>query len=103
MTVLGELVAGGMSDRELEREVFARIEPWIELVEGKLTELVAGSGLAAIVPARDVAFAIVAVYLGVDMLSHNEDDSAAAAALLALGIRYAPIADALVGSRRGGE
>ena len=32
VTVLAELVAGGVSDRELGRAVVARIEPWIELV-----------------------------------------------------------------------
>ena len=32
VTVLGELVAGGVSDRELGREVVARIEPWIAMV-----------------------------------------------------------------------
>ncbi len=101
VTVLGELVAGGMSDRELGRQVFARIDPWIGLVEGKLTELLAASPLGAMVPARDVAFAIVALYLGVDMLSHLAEDNAAAESLLDLGIRYAPLAALLIPDRRG--
>jgi AcrR family transcriptional regulator len=98
--VLGELVAGGMSDRLLGREVFARIEPWIEIVEDKLSELLVGSVFAALIPQRDVAFAFVALYLGVDMLSHLEEDRAAAESLLDLGIRYAPLAGALLPSQR---
>jgi AcrR family transcriptional regulator len=92
VTVLGELVAGGVSDRALGREVFARIEPWIDLVEDKLAELTSGSPIRAMVPPRDVAFAIVALYLGVDMLSHPGQDRAAAESLLDLGITYAPLA-----------
>ncbi len=47
-----------MSDREPGRAVFARIDPWIALVERWLTELLADSPLGAVVPARDVGFAI---------------------------------------------
>ncbi len=100
VTVLGELVAGGMSDRELGREVVARIDPWITMVQDKLEKLLAGSALAAIVPPRDVAFAIVALYLGIDMLSQLTGDQAAAESLLDLGIRYAPIAGALLPSQQ---
>ena len=56
--------------------------------------------LAAIVPPRDVAFAIVALYLGVDMLSQLEGDQTAAESLLDLGIRYAPLAGALLPSQQ---
>ncbi len=98
VTVLGALVAGGMSDRELGREVAARIHPWIEMVELKVHELIAGSVLEAIVPPREIAFAIVSLYLGIDMLSHLEDDRGAAESLLDLGTRYAPIGDALLPS-----
>src|ERR1700728_4208079 len=51
VTVLGEMVAGGMSDPDLGREVMARIQPWIELVERKVRELAAGSLLESMVPA----------------------------------------------------
>lgn len=100
VTVLAELVAGGMSDRELGRGVVARIEPWIALVQDKLTELLTGSVLEAIVPPRDIAFAIVALYLGIDMLSQLDDDQTAAESLLDLGVRYAPLAGALLPSGR---
>ena len=102
MTVLGELVAGGVSDRELGREVFARIEPWIGLVERKLDELLAGSPLESLVPSRDIAFAIVALYLGIDMLSHLQEDDGAATSLLGVAVGNAALAQALIATRRSG-
>jgi hypothetical protein len=45
---------------------------------------------------RDAAFAIVALYLGMDMLSHLEGDHTRTGALLDLGTRQAPLADALL-------
>jgi AcrR family transcriptional regulator len=103
VTVLGEMVAAGVSNPELGGQVVAGLEPWVELVERKVRELLAGSLLAAIVPPRDVAFAIIALYLGIDMLSHLEGDHARAESLLDLGVHYAPLAAALIPSRPAEE
>jgi AcrR family transcriptional regulator len=100
VTVLGEMVAGGASSPELGSRIVARLEPWIEMVERKVRELVAGSLPEALVPPRDVAFAIIALYLGIDMLSHLEGDHARAESLLDLGVRYAPLAEALLAFQR---
>jgi AcrR family transcriptional regulator len=81
VTVLAEMVAGGVSDAELGGEVVARVQPWI-------------------LPARDLAFAIIALYLGVDMLSQLEGDHARAESLLDLGRRYAPLAGVVLPSQR---
>ena len=103
VTVLGEMVAGGVSDAELGAEVVARLQPWIDLVAGKLRDLLAGSPFESMLPAGDMAFAIVALYLGVDMLSHLEGEHARAESLLGLGERYAPLLGALLPSQPEGE
>ena len=103
VTVLGEMVAGGVTDAELGAEVVARIQPWIDMVESKLRELLSGSPFESMLPAGDVAFAVVALYLGVDMLGHLESGHARAESLLALGERYAPLLEALLPSRPPGE
>jgi AcrR family transcriptional regulator len=103
VTVLGEMVAGGVSDVELGGKVVARLQPWIDLVADKLQEVLAGSLLESMIPAGDVAFAIVALYLGVDMLSHLEGEHARAESLLGLGERYAPLFGALLPSQLEGE
>lgn len=102
VTVLGEMVAGGVANRELGREVAARLQPWIEMVERKLRELLAGSSFESVIPPRDVAFAIIALYLGVDMLSHLEGSTVRAESLLDLGARYAPLAAMVLPSQRAG-
>jgi AcrR family transcriptional regulator len=98
VTVLGEMVAGGVSNRELGRQVVARIEPWVEMVELKVKALVTGSLFEPMIPARDLAFAIIALYLGIDMLSHLDGDHTRAESLLDLGIAGAPLAQALLPS-----
>lgn len=96
VTVLGEMVAGGVSDLELGRSVVARIQPWVEMVERKVRALIAGSVFESIIPPRDLAFAIIALYLGIDMLSHLDGDRTRAQSLLDLGVRAAPLAQALL-------
>ncbi len=103
VTVLGEMVAGGVCDVELGGEVAARLQPWIGMVADKLRELLAGSPFAPVLPADDLAFAIVALYLGADMLSHLQREHANAETLLDLGERYAPLLGALLPSRQDGE
>jgi AcrR family transcriptional regulator len=99
VTVLGEMVAGGVSDPELGRLVVARMQPWIEMVERKVRALLEGSPLESMVPARDLAFAIIAMYLGIDMLSHLDGDRARAESLLDLGVRASALAQALLSLR----
>jgi AcrR family transcriptional regulator len=100
VTALGEMVAGGVSDPELGAAVAARIEPWIELVERKLNELLGDSALRSLLTPRDLAFGIVAAYFGVDMLSQLQQDRSRADSLLTLASRLADLADDILGSAR---
>ncbi len=102
VTVLGEMVVGGVSDAKLGGEVVARLQPWIDMVAGKLRELLVGSPFESMIPPQDMAFAIVALYLGVDMLSHLEGSHAHAESLLGLGERYAHLARTLLPSQQKG-
>jgi hypothetical protein len=98
VTALGEMVAGGVSDPELGSAVAARIEPWVELVEHKLDQLLGDSALRSLLAPRDLAFGIVAAYFGVDMLSHLQQDRSRAESLLDLATRLADLADAVLPS-----
>lgn len=99
VTVLVEMVAGAVSDSELGHQVAARMQPWLEMVEDKARDLMGGSPFAPLVPAPDIAFAIVALYLGIDMLGHLGQDRARAESLLEFGIRVAPLAEMLLPTR----
>ncbi|MGB0098367.1 MAG: TetR family transcriptional regulator [Solirubrobacteraceae bacterium] len=96
VTVLGEMVGGGVSDVALGAEVTARIEPWIGMVERKLEQLLADSTLRSLGSPRDLAFGIVASYFGVDMLSHLQRDQAGGESLLDLAARLAVLADGIL-------
>jgi AcrR family transcriptional regulator len=96
IAVLGEMVAAGVTDAELGPEVAARLEPWIELVERKLEQLLAGSPVAMLAPPRDLAFGLIALYLGVDMLSHLEGNQARAESLLDLAVRGSSVVGAFL-------
>jgi AcrR family transcriptional regulator len=99
VTVLGEMVSGGVADAELGAEVAARIEPWIAIVERKIEQLLRGSPVLLPASPRDLAFGLVALYFGVDMLSHMQADQSRAESLLDLGSRLAGLAEPFLRSR----
>jgi AcrR family transcriptional regulator len=94
VTALGEMVSGGVTDADLGAEVAARIEPWIAMVERKLEELLAGTPFEALASPADLAFGLVALYFGVDMLSHMQGDHSRAQSLLDWATRLSALAQA---------
>lgn len=81
ITVISELIAASLARPDLGPEVVARMEPWIQFAEGVITELLAGSMFEGAVNSRTLAFAVVALYLGVDLLSHLDHDNSRAEGL----------------------
>ena len=74
MTVVAEMVAGGVSHPALRSEIAARIRVWAGFVEEVLDPFLRDSPLDALVPARDAGFALVAFYLGLNISSRIEDE-----------------------------
>jgi AcrR family transcriptional regulator len=74
ITVLAELIAGSLTVPELRPEIVARMEPWIDFAEDSILKALDKTPLAAALPTRDLAYAVVALYLGVEMLDHLEAD-----------------------------
>lgn len=95
ITVISEMIAGSLARPDLGPEVVARMEPWIRFTEGVISELLSGSMFEDLLAPRVLAFAIVALYLGVDLLSHLDQDNSRAEALFqaagAVGPFLAPI------------
>jgi len=50
------------------------IAPWRTFAQQAIETIVAESPLAALVPVDDAAHAVVALYLGLEMLSHLDGD-----------------------------
>jgi AcrR family transcriptional regulator len=81
ITVLSEMLAGSSGRPDLAPEILARLEPWIDLAEDAIRNVLSKIGLEGIAPPRALAYGINALYVGVDLLSHLENDNTKAEAL----------------------
>jgi AcrR family transcriptional regulator len=95
ITVLVEMIAGASSTPGLGSEVAARIHPWREFARSTIEASLADSPLGDVVPAEEVAHAVVALYLGLEMLSHLDGDPEPAMALFARAKQLAGLVEAL--------
>lgn len=74
VTLLAEMVAGGLMDRELGREVAARVEPWVELAEDAVRRVLPTAALRRRAPVHQLAYALVATFLGLEVLGQLTGD-----------------------------
>ena len=81
VTVLVEMIAGAASSPALGEQVAARIAPWRAFAHRAIEATISDSPLASILPVGDAAYGVVALYLGLEMLSHLDGDGAPALAL----------------------
>ncbi|HEV8420639.1 MAG TPA: TetR family transcriptional regulator [Actinomycetota bacterium] len=101
--VLAELIAGASSSPPLGPEIVARIEPWVALTEEALERVLAGSALESLVPTQDLAFTVVALYLGVELLAHLNGQLARAEQLIDSGSRLASLFAGMFPRPRGSD
>lgn len=95
IAVLAEMIAAASATPGLGAEVAARIAPWRHVAEEAIAAGLAGSPLGAVMPVDDLAYAIVALYLGIEMLSHLGGDRTEATRLFDRLVRLAPLIEAL--------
>ncbi len=96
-TVLVEMIAGASSSPGLGAEVAARIAPWRTFAQQAVEGSIGGTSLAGSLPLAELSYAIVALYLGLEMLSHLEGDRTPALDLFARAKQLAPMVEALSG------
>ncbi len=94
VTVLVEMMAGASSTPGLGAEVALRIAPWFNFAEVALETLFAESPLGSLVPTKDAAHAVVALYIGLEMLSHLDGDRSPALDLFAHAQKFAVLISA---------
>jgi AcrR family transcriptional regulator len=95
ITVLVEMIAGASSTPGLGPEVASRIQPWRQFAQSTIETSLGNSPLSSVFPAKDVAHAVVALYLGLEMLSHLDGDSEPALALFAHAKQMAALIESL--------
>jgi AcrR family transcriptional regulator len=81
--VLSELIAAASDIPELGPEITARLRPWIDFTEAAIARVLGSSPVGQLVPARDAAFGIVALYLGLELLTQLDGDTSPATSLFA--------------------
>jgi AcrR family transcriptional regulator len=95
VTVLVEMIAGASSSPGLGAEVSARIGPWFAFAQEAIDQTLGRSPLASLLPTGDVAYAVVALYLGLEMLSHLDGDRRRATVLFAHAKKMAGLFEVL--------
>ncbi|MGH9105292.1 MAG: TetR/AcrR family transcriptional regulator [Acidimicrobiales bacterium] len=96
-TVLVEMIAGAASTPGLGAAVKERIAPWNDFAVAALQCLLGRLPVLQVVEASEVAHAVVALYVGLELLSHLDGDRGPAMALFSQARRLAPLADLLGG------
>lgn len=92
VTVLAQMIAGASSTPGLGPEVAKRIKPWRAFAKTALDRVLGGTGLAT----DNVAHAVVALYLGLELLAQLDGDREPAAALFEQASALAPAVEALM-------
>jgi AcrR family transcriptional regulator len=96
ITIFTEMVAASLAHRELGPELVARAEPWLDFVEGAIRKAGGDSPLLQLLPAREIAYGILCFYLGVNLMTQLEPDSARVEELFELANRLAPLAAPII-------
>ncbi len=97
VSVLVAMIAGASSTPGLGPEVADRIAPWIQFAQQAVEVSLVDSWLSSAIPSQDVAVAVVALYLGLEMLTHLDGDRAPALALFEHANRFAALFASMTG------
>jgi AcrR family transcriptional regulator len=97
VTVLVEMMAGASATPGLGAEVAARIAPWTEFARQAIASTLGASALGSLIPPGDAAHGIVALYLGLELLTHLDGDRAPALALFDHAKQLVALVEALGG------
>jgi AcrR family transcriptional regulator len=93
VTVLVEMIAAAQFTPELRPEVAARIRPWRDFAADAVRDALAGSPAARLLPPDEAAHAVVALYLGLEMLANLEGERGPALALFDRAGKVASLLD----------
>jgi len=95
--VLVEMIAGAASTPGLGAAVKERVGPWNDFVVSALESALGESPVLQMVGAAEIAHAVVALYLGLELLSHLDGNRSPALALFEQVHKLAPVIHMLSG------
>ena len=100
--VLVEMINGAQSVPGLGEQVAQRLRPWRELAEDAIRRALGRSAAARLLPPAEAAHALVAGFLGLELLASLDGDRAAALAVFDRARSLARLVDVLGGLRLPG-
>lgn len=81
VAVLVEMITGAQSTPGLGEQVAARLAPWRDFAESAVSKALTGSPVELVLPASELAHAVVAGFLGLELLASLDGDRAVALSL----------------------
>ena len=78
ITVLTQMLAGVATNPELKEPLRERFQPWIDIVHETVERAIGDTPYASLVPMKDLALAVTAVFLGLELLLALEDEASQA-------------------------
>ena len=78
ITVLTQMLAGVATNPELREPLRERFQPWIDIVQETVERAIGDTPYAAMVPMKDLALGVTAVFLGLELLLSLEDEASQA-------------------------
>ncbi|RAY16181.1 TetR family transcriptional regulator [Actinomadura craniellae] len=92
-----ELVAAAPAAPRLRAELLAHVDRWVDFAATVARRVVADTTLEDVLPAREVGFLMVSMFLGVQTLAHLQDDGSNVEALFDVAEPAALLWDAFAG------
>jgi AcrR family transcriptional regulator len=93
VTAVTQLMAAASTPEE-GRAILERFDEWIRLVEEALDRALPGS-LAAVVPRREAAYAVAAMFLGIELMSRLDPERSEAEAVFDMMANLAQVIEAV--------
>jgi len=95
VAVLTQLMAGAAADTEMGQAILAGFEGWIDLVEDALDNALRGQAIADALPAREAAYSISALFLGIELMARLDPDKSEAPAVFDALHHFAEIIESM--------
>jgi AcrR family transcriptional regulator len=99
ITVFSELIGASLAHPDLRKHVMERAMPWLQFVQDTLTRYIAGTSLYGFVPVEELARAVLALYVGANLLTHLDPEGSPGAESIETVARIASVLAPLLESR----
>ena len=98
LAAVQEIVGAMAFDPELGVEIYARMQKWMTFAEQLASRILAGSPLAGVVDPSVIGSAVIALYMGLEIVARMRGgDSTGSSALMTTLVQAAPWVDQLLG------